>query len=62
MLSQKMYDVPGGFHLGLPIADYYSIVSGRIEGQGIPPDIEVDAASAMDVALEQAEAASQAMR
>ena len=62
MLSQKMYDVPGGFHLGLPIADYYSIVSGRIEGQGIRPDIEVDAASAMDVALEQAEAASQAMR
>lgn len=53
MLSQKIYDVPGGFHLSLPIADYYSVVNGRIEGVGIKPDIETDAADALDVALNQ---------
>jgi len=53
MLSQKPYDIPGGFQLRLPIADYYSIVNGRIEGVGIEPDIETDAAGALDVALSQ---------
>jgi len=53
MLSQKMYDVPGGFQLSLPIADYYSVANGRIEGIGIQPDIETDAADALEVALEQ---------
>ena len=53
MLSQKIYDIPGGFHLSLPIADYYSVVNGRIEGVGIEPDIETDAADALEVALEQ---------
>ena len=53
MLSQKMYDLPGGFQLSLPIADYYSIVNGRIEGVGIRPDLAVDAAEALDVALKQ---------
>ncbi len=53
MLSQKIYDVPGGFHLSLPIADYYSVVNGRIEGVGINPDIKTNAADALDVALEQ---------
>jgi len=53
MLSQKIYDIPGGLQLSLPIADYYSAVNGRIEGAGIKPDIETDAASAMDVALNQ---------
>ncbi len=53
MLSQKIYDVPGGFHLSLPVADYYSVVNGRIEGVGIKPDIETDAADALDVALKQ---------
>lgn len=53
MLSQKIYDIPGGFQLSLPIADYYSAVNGRIEGVGIKPDIETDAADAFDVALKQ---------
>jgi hypothetical protein len=53
MLSQKIYDIPGGFHLSLPIADYYSAVHGRIEGVGIKPDIETDAADALEVALKQ---------
>jgi hypothetical protein len=53
MLSQKIYDVPGGFQLSLPIADYYSVANGRIEGVGIEPDIETDAADALEVALDQ---------
>jgi len=53
MLSQKMYDIPGGFHLSLPIADYYSVVNGRIEGTGVEPDIATAAADALEVALEQ---------
>ena len=48
-----MYDVPGGFQLSLPIADYYSVANGRIEGVGIKPDIASDAADALKVALEQ---------
>lgn len=52
MLSQTIFDIPGGFHLSLPIADYYSVINGRIEGVGIEPDIEVDAAQALDTALE----------
>ena len=52
MLSQTIFDIPGGFHLSLPIADYYSIVNGRIEGVGIEPDLEVDAAHALDAALD----------
>jgi hypothetical protein len=51
MLSQKIFDIPGELHLSLPIADYYSIVNGRIEGVGIEPDIATEAAQALDVAL-----------
>lgn len=52
MLSQTIFDIPGGFHLGLPIADYYSVANGRLEGVGIEPDIAVQAAHALDAALE----------
>ena len=52
MLSQKIFDVPGGFHLSLPVADYYSIKNGRIEGVGVKPDIEADAADALNIALQ----------
>ena len=51
MLSQKLYDVEGGFHLSLPIADYFSAAHGRIEGAGVEPDIEAGAEDAMGVAL-----------
>jgi C-terminal processing protease CtpA/Prc len=54
MLSQKIYDVPGGFQSSLPIADYYSIHNGRIEGVGISPDIASNAAEALDIALRHA--------
>lgn len=52
MLSQTIFDIPGGFHLSLPIADYYSVANGRIEGVGVEPDIAVEAAYALDTALE----------
>jgi hypothetical protein len=51
MLSQTVYDIPGGFHLSLPIADYYSFAHGRIEGVGVTPDIALPADQAMEAAL-----------
>ena len=52
MLSQKMYDLKQGLQLSLPIADYYSSKSGRIEGNGVNPEIKTEADKAMDKALE----------
>lgn len=44
MLSQSFFDVAEGFTISLPVADYYSLAHGRIEGAGVPVDIEsVDA-------------------
>jgi len=51
VLSSKLFDIPGGFHLRVPIADYYSIKGGRLEGIGVTPDIPVSADQAMDIAL-----------
>lgn len=51
LLSSKRFDIPADFHLLVPIADYYSIESGRIEGVGVTPDISVDADQALDIAL-----------
>tara|TARA_R110002096_G_scaffold304809_2_gene499726 strand:+ start:1051 stop:2067 length:1017 start_codon:yes stop_codon:yes gene_type:complete len=51
MLSQRVYDMPGGFQLYLPIADYYSLASGRIEGVGLTPDMPQDADTALETAL-----------
>lgn len=52
MLSQTVFDVPGGLQLWLPIADYYSLAYGRIEGVGVAPDIAADAGLAQDIALD----------
>lgn len=60
MLSQKMFDLPHGFLLSVPIADYVGLRSGRIEGQGIEPHVPSDAAQAMEVALQLAQSAKQA--
>lgn len=60
MLSQKMYDLPEGLQLSLPIADYYSLANGRIEGAGVSPDIATPAADALDAALAKIAAASEA--
>ena len=51
VLSSKLFDVPGGFHLRIPIADYFSIRSGRLEGAGVLPDIPVRADDALEAAL-----------
>jgi carboxyl-terminal processing protease len=51
MLSQKMFDLPNGFQLSLPIAEYYSTRMGRIEGKGVKPDIAIDQSVAMDLAI-----------
>jgi hypothetical protein len=54
MLSQKVYDLPQGMLLYLPIADYYAFHSGRIEGTGVTPDVSANSESAMAIALERA--------
>ena len=51
VLSSKLFDVPGGFHLRVPIADYFSIKGGRLEGVGVTPDVPVNADLALDVAM-----------
>ena len=51
MLSQKMYDLPMGLQLSLPIADYYSARIGRIEGQGVAPNIAIDPKVAKELAF-----------
>lgn len=51
VLSSKLFDIPGGFHLRVPIADYYSIKNGRLEGLGVTPDIQVGTDQALDTAL-----------
>jgi carboxyl-terminal processing protease len=51
LLSANLFDIPGGFHLRVPIFDYYSIKNGRIEGCGITPDIETGADQALEIAL-----------
>ena len=51
MLSQKMFDLPHGFQLALPIAEYYSTRIGRIEGNGIKPDIAINQSVAIDLAI-----------
>jgi carboxyl-terminal processing protease len=50
MLSQSMFDVRDGFMVSLPVADYYSIAHGRIEGTGVPVDIEAEPDQALAVA------------
>ncbi len=47
MLSQKPYDIQGNLHLFVPIADYYSIQNGRIEGIGVSVDVAVPSDQAM---------------
>ena len=55
MLSQSMFDVSDGFIVSLPVADYYSVANGRIEGIGVPVDVEAEPQQALAVALELAQ-------
>lgn len=50
MLSQKMFDLPYNYQIALPIAEYYSFNGGRIEGEGVTPDMEINQALALDLA------------
>lgn len=50
MLSQSMFDVADGFIVSLPVADYYSVENGRIEGTGVPVDIATTSDEALDKA------------
>lgn len=51
MLSQQPFDLPDGFQLFLPTADYYGLRTGRIEGVGVAPDVAVAVDDAMAEAL-----------
>lgn len=55
MLSQSMFDVGDGFLVSLPVADYFSMASGRIEGIGVPVDVTADPEKALAVAKELAQ-------
>ena len=48
MLSQSPFDVSNGFVVSLPVADYFSARHGRIEGKGVPVDIESPSEDALD--------------
>ncbi len=51
LLIQQPFDVGDQFTLSLPIADYVSHGSGRIEGAGLVPDINATDQDAQSVAL-----------
>ncbi len=51
LLVQKPFDVGDQFTLFLPVADYVSHGSGRIEGVGLVPDISAPGLDAQSVAL-----------
>jgi hypothetical protein len=50
MLSQSPFDVAEGFVISLPVADYCSATHGRLEGVGVPVDVEVPSESALEQA------------
>ena len=56
MLSQSFFDVTDGYLVSLPVADYCSVTHGRIEGVGVPVDVEAPS----DVALDRARALARA--
>ncbi len=50
MLSQSFFDVVEGFVVTLPVADYFSVQHGRIEGVGVDVDVQVTSEAALDKA------------
>jgi hypothetical protein len=50
MLSQSFFDVSDGFVVTLPVADYFSVQHGRIEGVGVDVDVRVRSDQALDKA------------
>ncbi|MFT5086752.1 MAG: hypothetical protein ACI8PG_001101 [Planctomycetota bacterium] len=57
MLSQSFFDVSDGFVVTLPVADYFSVQHGRIEGVGVDVDVRVRSDQALDKAKALAEKA-----
>lgn len=48
MLSQSFFDIDEGFVVTLPVADYFSVQHGRIEGVGVGVDVQVKSAAALE--------------
>ena len=53
MLSQSFFDLRERFMISLPVADYYSVRHGRIEGNGVTVDLPTSSGNAMTVAKQQ---------
>jgi uncharacterized membrane protein len=53
MLSSGAYYLSTGFLLTLPVADYYTVSGERIEGNGVKPHVEIEAAKALDYVMEE---------
>jgi carboxyl-terminal processing protease len=51
LLQPKFFTLDGGFQLMWPIGDYRTVASGRIEGVGIRPDVELPAVEALEAAM-----------
>lgn len=60
MLSGSVFDLTDGFVVTLPVADYISATSGRIEGKGVVSDVCAPSAEALDVARAMAAKAARA--
>ena len=52
MLSQSMFDIADGFIVTLPVADFYSMQHGRIEGVGVQAHIGSSSEKALETAKE----------
>ncbi len=55
MLSQSMFDLNQGFVVAVPVADYYSLANGRIEGNGVAVDVPVEPEFALERAKQMAQ-------
>lgn len=49
VILSRMYNLPGGGRLQIPVQDYVGLDGKRLEGRGVSPDIEVPAPSVADL-------------
>lgn len=49
VILSRMYKLPGGGRIQIPVQDYVGLDDRRLEGRGVSPDIEVAAASLADL-------------
>ena len=57
LLSQSPFDVTDDYIISLPVADYYSLAHGRIEGAGVPPQTYAPSDMALGAAVAKAKEA-----